>query len=67
MHYILISKSIAPTYVSTFNKPSSGGQSFTYALHLLVQFLDNLYIHIEYNKSQFPMDYVIITYSCRIM
>jgi Na+/pantothenate symporter len=38
MHYILISMSIAPTYVSAFNKPSSGGQSFTYALHLLVQF-----------------------------
>jgi hypothetical protein len=51
MHYILISKSIAPTYVSAFNKPSSGGQSFTYALHLLVQFLNILYIHIEYNKS----------------
>jgi hypothetical protein len=32
MHYILISMSIAPTYVSAFNKPSSGGQSFTYAL-----------------------------------
>jgi hypothetical protein len=47
MHYTLISKSIAPTYVSAFNKPSSGGQSFTYALHLLVQVLDNLYIHIE--------------------
>jgi hypothetical protein len=47
MHYILISKSIAPTYVSAFNKPSSGGQSFTYALPLLVQFLNNLYIHIE--------------------
>jgi hypothetical protein len=39
MHYILISKSITPTYVSAFNKPSSGVKSFTYALHLLVQFL----------------------------
>jgi hypothetical protein len=29
MHYILISKSIATTYVSAFNKPSSVGQSFT--------------------------------------
>jgi hypothetical protein len=38
MHYILISKSITPTHVSAFNKPSSGGQSFTYALHPLVQF-----------------------------
>jgi hypothetical protein len=47
MHYILISKWIARTYVSAFNKPSSGGQNFTYALHLLVQFLNNLYIHIE--------------------
>jgi hypothetical protein len=43
MHYILISKSIAPTYVSAFNKPSSGGQSFTYVLRLLVKFLNNLY------------------------
>jgi hypothetical protein len=39
MHYILISKLIAPTYVSAFYKPSSGGQSFTYALNLLVQYL----------------------------
>jgi hypothetical protein len=46
MHYILISKSVTPTYVSASNKPSSGGQSFTYALNLLVQFLSNLYIHI---------------------
>jgi hypothetical protein len=47
MHYILISKPITPTYVSAFNKPSSGGQSFTYALNLLVQILNNLFIHIE--------------------
>jgi hypothetical protein len=46
MHYIPISKLIASTYVSAFNKPSLGGQSFTYALHLLVHFLNNLYIHI---------------------
>jgi hypothetical protein len=31
MHYILISKSIAPTYVSVCNKPFSGGQ----ILHML--------------------------------
>jgi hypothetical protein len=42
MHYILISMSIAPAYVSAFKKPSSGGQSFIYALHLLVQFLKKL-------------------------
>jgi hypothetical protein len=28
MHYILITKSITPTYVSAYNRPSSGGQSF---------------------------------------
>jgi hypothetical protein len=28
MHYILIIKSITPTYVSAYNRSSSGGQSF---------------------------------------
>jgi hypothetical protein len=31
MHYILISKSITPTYVSAYNKPSSGVK----VLHML--------------------------------
>jgi hypothetical protein len=35
MHYILITKSINPTYVSAYNRPSSGGQSFLQTLHLL--------------------------------
>jgi hypothetical protein len=33
MHYILISKSITPTYVSVYNRPSSGGQSFLHRLY----------------------------------
>jgi hypothetical protein len=28
MHYILITKSITPTYVSAYNRPSSWGQNF---------------------------------------
>jgi hypothetical protein len=46
MHYMLISKSITPTYVSAFKKPSSEGQSFIYALYLLVQFLNKAFKHM---------------------
>jgi hypothetical protein len=34
MHYILVSKSITPTYVSAYNRPSSGGQSFLHRLYI---------------------------------
>jgi hypothetical protein len=38
MHYILITKSITPTYVSAYNRPSSRGQSFLHRLYICCSF-----------------------------
>jgi hypothetical protein len=34
VHYILVTKSITTTYVSAYNRPSSGGQSFLHRLYI---------------------------------